>query len=240
MARIRAVLFDIDGTLLDSNDAHAHAWLDALRGHGMNVPFDLVRSKIGMGGDKLLAELAGIDVDSIEGRSLTERRTAILKAHYVPDLGPLPGARVLVERVRARGLTCAAVTSSNGEELADLLRAAAVADLMDVVVTADDGDRSKPDPDLVELALERLGLSPEEAVFIGDTPYDVAAASRAGVPVIAFRSGGWGDADFDGAAAIYEGPQELASRIDQSLLARDEDSPRMSFGRPRRSAMRGM
>jgi beta-phosphoglucomutase-like phosphatase (HAD superfamily) len=142
---VRAVLFDIDGTLLDSNDAHAHAWLDALHGHGRSVPFEVVRSKIGMGGDKLLRALAGVDAESVEGRSISQRRIAIFKAYYLPDLGPLPGARVLVDRVRSRGLTCVAVTSSRRDELADLLREAAVADLMDAAVTADDVDASKPD-----------------------------------------------------------------------------------------------
>src|SRR5436190_8041674 len=133
MARIRAVLFDIDGTLLDSNDAHAHAWLDALRGHGKDVPFDLLRSKIGMGGDKRLDEVAGIDSESIEGKSITERRVAILKAHYLIDVGPFPGARALVDRIRSRGITCITATSAKLDDVADLLRAAAVADLMDIV-----------------------------------------------------------------------------------------------------------
>src|SRR5262249_6134662 len=140
MARIRAVLFDIDGTLLDSNDAHAHAWLDALRGHGRDLPFDTVRSKIGMSGDRLMRELAGVEESSIEGRSIKERRTAIFKACYLPDLGPLPGARALVDRLRSRGLVCATVTSASGGELGDLLREAAVADLMDHLVTSDDVD----------------------------------------------------------------------------------------------------
>ncbi|MDB5220101.1 MAG: putative phosphatase [Myxococcaceae bacterium] len=219
MARIRAVLFDIDGTLLDSNDAHAHAWLDALRGHGKDVPLDLVRSKIGMGGDKLLMEVAGIDHESTEGKLISERRVAVFKAHYLPDLGPTPGARALVERLRSRGLTRAIVTSANSEELADLMREAAVANLFDVIVTSDDAENSKPDPDLVKVALDKLCVGPREAVMIGDTAYDIAAAARAGVSTIAFRSGGWKDRDLDGAIAIYDHPQDLLSRIDQSPLA---------------------
>ncbi|HEY8079294.1 MAG TPA: HAD family hydrolase [Labilithrix sp.] len=237
---IRAVLFDIDGTLLDSNDAHAHAWLDALRGHGRDVPYDHVRSKIGMGGDKLLRELAGIDEDSIEGRFINERRLAIFKSHYLPDLGPFPGARALVDRLRSRGLTCAAVTSAKGAELADLLREAAVADLIDEVITSDDVDRSKPDPDIVEMALEKLHVAAHEAVMIGDTPYDVAAASRAHVPVIAFRCGGWKDRDLAGAIAIYDDPADLVAKLADSPLATGIADDVRPLPRARRVAMRGI
>ncbi|MDB4937620.1 MAG: putative phosphatase [Labilithrix sp.] len=219
MARIRAVLFDIDGTLLDSNDAHARAWLDALRGHGKDVPFDLVRTKIGMGGDKLLMQVAGIDHESPEGRLLSERRTAVFKALYLPDLAPLPGGRALVERMRSRGIICAVVTSATGGELADLLREAAVANLFEVIVTSDDADSSKPDPDLVEAALKKLGLGPRDVVMLGDTPYDIAAAARAGVSTIALRSGGWKDRDLEGAIAIYDNPADLLAHIDESPLA---------------------
>ena len=246
MARVRAVLFDIDGTLIDSNDAHAHAWLDALRGHGKSVPFELVRSKIGMGGDKLLLDVAGIDHESVEGRSITERRVAILKAHYLDDVGPFPGARVLVDRLRSRGLVCAAVTSAKASDVADLLRIAAVADLLDPVITSDDADRSKPDPDLVELAVEKLGLTTGECVFIGDTPYDVQAATRAGVATIAMRCGGWRDEDLRGAIAIYDGPADLSSHLDDSPIMRgieESDLPSsgsLGRGRMRRAPMRGM
>jgi phosphoglycolate phosphatase-like HAD superfamily hydrolase len=169
----------------------------------------------------------------------------VFKAHYLPDLGPLPGARVLVDRIRSRGLSCVAVTSATASDLVDLLRVAAVADLMEMVVTADDADRSKPDPDLVEIALERLGIKAAEAVFIGDTPYDVAAARQAGVATVAFRSGGWRDEDLEGAIAVYDGPAELASKLDDSPIAQgveDEPvgSPRFAAGRLRRSAMRGI
>jgi HAD superfamily hydrolase (TIGR01509 family) len=238
MARIRAVLLDIDGTLIDSNDAHAHAWLDALRGHGKNVPFELVRSKIGMGGDKLLHEVAGIDPDSIEGRSISERRAAVFRAHYLADLGPLPGARALVDRLRSRGVICAAVTSATAEDCADLLREAAVADLIEHMITSDDVDASKPDPDLVELALERLGVDASESVFIGDTPYDIVACERAGVPVIAFRCGGWKDKDLAGAIAIYDGPADLVSHFAESPLALGVDESSRPSLRPARAAMR--
>jgi beta-phosphoglucomutase-like phosphatase (HAD superfamily) len=243
MARIRAVLFDIDGTLLDSNDAHAHAWLDSLRGHGRNVPFDRLRSKIGMGGDQLLAEITGLEPDSVEGRSIVERRSAILKAHYLPDVGPFHGARMLVDRLRSRGLVCAAVSSSSAGDLLDLLREAGVADLMDLVVSSDDGDRSKPDPDLVEVALDRIGIVADEAVLIGDTPYDIEAGRRAGVGVIAVRcGGGWTDRDLESAVAIYDDPAALSSQLDSSPLALDRESvpPTSMRMSTRRVAMRGM
>ncbi|MBS2017761.1 MAG: HAD family hydrolase [Deltaproteobacteria bacterium] len=245
MARIRAVLFDVDGTLLDSNDAHARAWLDVLRGHGRELPFDLIREKIGKGGDKLLMEVAQLDDESPEGKLIVERRVAVLKAHYLPDLGPLPGARTLVDRLRSQGFTCCVVTSANQAELADLLRAAAVADLFEHTITSDDAERSKPDPDLVKAALDKVGVGPREAVMIGDTPYDVAAAARAGVATIAFRSGGWSDRDLDGAVAIYDGPQDLSTRLAQSPLAlgvADDFVPAapVSRGRARRVSMRGV
>jgi HAD superfamily hydrolase (TIGR01509 family) len=218
MARVRAVLFDIDGTLLDSNDAHAHSWLDALRGHGIDVPYDLVRSKIGMGGDKLLMDVAGIDHESTRGKLITEHRIAVFKALYLPDVGPLPGGRALVERLKNRGFKRAVVTSASEAELADLLREAAVANLFDVTISRADAERSKPDPDLVDIALQRLDVGPREAVMIGDTPYDIASAARAGVSTIALRSGGWKDVDLEGAVAIYDHPQDLLTQIDRSPI----------------------
>jgi phosphoglycolate phosphatase-like HAD superfamily hydrolase len=225
MARIRAVLFDIDGTLLDSNDAHAHAWVEALRGHGHDVPFERVRSKIGMGGDKLLADLIQIDDESTLAKGIQATRASIMKAAHLPDLGPFHGSRVLVDMLRSRGLACVAVSSASEDDISDLLRAAGVADLMDDVICADDADRSKPDPDLVQVALDRLEIFADEAIMLGDTPYDIEAASRANVMTIAFRCGGyWSDEDFHGAVAIFDDPADLAANLDHSPLALDRDS----------------
>lgn len=225
MARIRAVLFDIDGTLLESNDAHAHAWVEALRGHGHEVPFDMVRSKIGMGGDKLLADVARIDQESELGKAVTSVRAEILKARYLADLGPFHGARMLVDMLQSRGLLCVAVSSASADDIADLLRAAGVADLMDDIICADDADRSKPDPDLVRIAIDRLGVEPDEAVMLGDTPYDIEAAHKCGVSTIALRCGGWWtDEALRGAIAIFDDPADLAARLDKSPLALDRES----------------
>jgi HAD superfamily hydrolase (TIGR01509 family) len=229
MARIRAVLFDIDGTLLDSNGAHAHAWLDALRGVGRSVPLDVLRKKIGMGGDKLLADVAGIEKDSTLGKAIDEHRTDIFKMLYLSDVGPFRDARALVERLRARGLVVAAVSSATAADLADLLRCAGVADRMDHVISSDDADASKPDPDLVEIALDRIGVEAEETLMIGDTPYDIEAAARAGVKTIAVRCGGWDDDSLGGAVAIYDDPADLLANLERSPLLSDTAPLRRAY-----------
>jgi HAD superfamily hydrolase (TIGR01509 family) len=217
---LQGVVFDIDGTLVDSNDAHAQSWVDTFAETGYNVPFDVVRPLIGMGADKLLPKTIGVAHDSDEGKKLTRRRSEIFREEYLPRLRALPGSRELVLRVRANDLETIVATSAKDEELKGLLKAAEVADLMEEKATASDAKRSKPDPDIVHAAIEQSGIPPEHLVMIGDTPYDVEAATKAGLPVIAFRSGGWGDAHLKGAAEIYDGPLDLVAHYDSSLLGR--------------------
>jgi HAD superfamily hydrolase (TIGR01509 family) len=217
---LRAVIFDIDGTLVDSNDAHAHSWVDTFREAGYEVPFETVRPLIGMGGDKLLPKTIGKKHDSKEGKALSERRSEIFRQKYLPGLRALPGSRALVERVRADGLKPVVATSAKDEELQGLLEAAKVADLMEEKATASDAKRSKPDPDIVVAAIEEAGIEPSDLVMIGDTPYDVEAASRAGVRIIGFRSGGWGDDDLRGAVEIYDGPEHLLELYSSSLIGK--------------------
>ena len=218
---MQVVIYDVDGTLVDSNDAHAESWVDTFAEAGYSVPFDVVRPLIGMGGDKLLPKAAGITHDSDEGKKLTKRRSEIFREKYLPKLEPLKGSRALVERVRKAGLKPLVATSAKEEELKGLLKAAQVADLMEERATASDAKKSKPDPDIVQAAIEESGLTADELIMIGDTPYDVEAASRAGVRTIAFRSGGWGDADLSGASAIYDGPADLLAQYENSLLYRE-------------------
>jgi HAD superfamily hydrolase (TIGR01509 family) len=219
---LKGVIFDIDGTLVDSNDAHAQCWVDAFAEAGYEVPFKVVRPLIGMGADKLLPETIGIRHDSEQGKKLTKRRSKTFREKYLPRLRPFPGARALVLRVREDGLKAIVATSAKDEELKGLLKAAEVEDLMEEKATASDAKRSKPDPDIVEAAIEESGVAARDAVMIGDTPYDVEAATRAGVRIIAFRSGGWDDASLKGAVQIYDGPVHLLTHYDASLLGRKD------------------
>jgi HAD superfamily hydrolase (TIGR01509 family) len=215
----KAVLIDVDGTLLDSNDAHAQSWVDVLGRHGHDVSFDKVRSLIGKGGDKLLAEAVGVDEESDEGKRLSDERRALFMGSILATLKPTRGARALLERLRAEGLRLVIATSAAGEELQGLLKQAGVDDLIEETATSSDADDSKPDPDIILAALKKAGVAADEAVMLGDTPYDVESAGRAGVATIALRCGGfWNDDAFAKAAAIHDDPAALLAALAGSPL----------------------
>ncbi len=217
---VRGVLLDVDGTLLDSNVSHARAWVDALAESGIRVDLARVQPLVGKGNDKVLPELAGIEKDSERGKAIAGRRATIFKEKYLPGCQPFPGARELVERLRRDGLTIIIATSASKADLADLLEAAGVGDLIDDAANSDDAERSKPDPDIVAAAVKRSRLPPEELVMLGDTPYDIEAATRAEVATIALRSGGWRDSDLSGAIAAYDDVATLLARYDASPFVR--------------------
>jgi HAD superfamily hydrolase (TIGR01509 family) len=215
---IRGVLLDVDGTLLDSNDAHAEAFVQALAENGYSVPFTRIRRLIGMGGDKLLQEAAGLEEDDPAARRITGRHGEIFKEQYLPHLKPFPRVRELLTRMRESGLKLVAASSAKKEELGALLQAAGAEDLLDGQTSSTDVENSKPDPDIVRAALEKVGCPAAQVVMVGDTPYDVEAALRAGVAAIAVRCGGWRDEDLAGAVAIYDDPADLLARYDESPL----------------------
>jgi HAD superfamily hydrolase (TIGR01509 family) len=215
---LKGIIFDVDGTLVDSNDAHAESWVDTFAEAGYEVPFSSVRPLIGMGADKLLPRTIGVSNESEEGKKLIKRRSEIFKTSYLPHLRALPGSRELVQRVKKDGLKAIVATSARDQELKDLLKAARVDDLMEERATASDAKRSKPDPDIVHAAVEESGVPPQELIMIGDTPYDIEAAARAQVRCIAFRSGGWTDDKLEGAVEIYDGPADLLKNYDSSII----------------------
>lgn len=208
----KAVLLDVDGTLLNSNDAHARSWVEVLERHGHSCAYSRVRALIGKGGDKLLPELVGIGPGDRAYAQISDERTALFLARYLPGLSPTRGARSLVERMRADGLVLVVATSA-GDELCALLEQARVADLIEVAATSEDAEKSKPDPDIVQAALAKAGVEAHQAIMLGDTPYDIQAARGAGVGTVVLRCGGWWkDADLAGAIGIYNDPADLLSR----------------------------
>src|SRR6476619_6938698 len=165
--RIRGMLLDVDGTLLDSNDAHAQSWVEIFRRHNFDIPFERVRPLIGKGGDKLLPELTGVDAESPLGKQLSDERSSLFLDEYLPALRPTHGARLLVEKLRTKGMRVVIATSSSEKELQALLRQAEVADLIERATSSADG-ASKPDPDIVRAALEEGRLAPRETLMVGD------------------------------------------------------------------------
>jgi HAD superfamily hydrolase (TIGR01509 family) len=219
LGRLRGALLDIDGTVLDSNDAHAASWADVFTELGYSIRFDHVRPLVGMGGDKLLPILTGLDHESPQGKLLTTRKKEVFEQNYLPSLQPTRGARELLERMLAEGLTLVVATSAGNDEMRALLDRAGISDLIDDATSSGDVESSKPDPDVIGAALQKGRLRADEAVMIGDTPYDIAAAVKAGLPTVALRCGGWwDDLALGGAVAIYDDPADLLVHYGNSPL----------------------
>jgi len=217
---VRRVLLDVDGTLVVSNDAHAQAWSTAFAEYGIDAPPARFRDLIGMGGDRIVPTIAAeLSAQRGLGKTIGDRRKTIFLQDHAPKLVPTPGATAFVERLRADGLRPVVATSAQRDELDALLHIAGVSQLIDLITTADDVRESKPAPDIVTAALQKANIAADAAILIGDTPYDIEAALRAGVAAIAVRCGGWNDRALTGALAIYDNPADLLARYDSSILA---------------------
>lgn len=214
------MLLDIDGTLVDSNDAHARAWKDALEHFGHEVAFERVRALIGKGGDKLLAEAAGLDKASPHGKEIDHWRERAFMRDHLPRLKPFPMVQELLVRLRDDGLRLVVATSAKRAEMDALLDICGARHLMHAHASSDDAEKSKPDPDIVQAALQKADVPAAESLMLGDTPYDVEAAQLGGVSTVAVRSGGWNDAALQSALAIYDDVADLLSHYDASPFTR--------------------
>ncbi|MFQ6227781.1 HAD family hydrolase [Nocardia sp. NPDC002869] len=214
-----AVLFDIDGTLVDSNYLHVYAWTRAFREVGAEVDAWRVHRSIGMDGSLLVSTLLP------EADDDTRDRAKDLHLRYYLDSGalmrPVGGARELLERVAAAGLTVVLATSAPEDELSLLREVLGAAEVVSAQTSSEDVDTAKPRPDIVRTALDRAGTGAGSALFVGDTVWDAEAARRAGVDFIGFRSGGISGAELHeaGAVAVYDDPAELLAEFDRSPLA---------------------
>jgi HAD superfamily hydrolase (TIGR01549 family) len=220
---LKAVIFDIDGTLIDSVDLHAQAWQEAFAKFGKHVGFDEVRSQIGKGGDQLLPVFLSKEEQRRFGEELDKFRGELWKAKYMSRVKPLPGARQLVWRVKEEGLQVALASSAKSDEIEFYKRVAHIEDLVEEQTSADDAERSKPHPDIFEAALARLNdVDAREAVTIGDSPYDAIAASKLKMTSIGVLSGGFPEEELwrAGYSEIYRDCEDLLERYDGSLLTR--------------------
>jgi len=214
---ISGVLLDLDGTLIDSNEAHALSWAQAIKESGIEVEVDSIRKLIGMGGDQLLPQL-GIFPENEKFDLIQNRKTEIFSQDLLPSLKAFDGARELVERLQQKGVKIVVASSSSTEELQALLQQAGIEDLIKNTVSSDQAARSKPQPDIILAALEKAHLSSHEAILVGDTPYDIYAARRAGLNTIAFTCGGFTEQELLAALEIYDSPRHLLNRFKSSVL----------------------
>lgn len=234
---LTALIFDLDGTLVDTNELHVESWVRAFSQCGYRIDADRIRPEMGKGGDNLVPAVLGRDADARDGDRLRDA-----SAREYPRLARERGVRVLdgavalLAEARRRGLRTALATSSGDDHLAATFAAAGV-DLrthVDAVVMKDDVARSKPQPDVVLAALARLDLSPAECALVGDTPHDAEAAKRAGVVTLGVECGGLNDAPAlvrAGARRVYAGPADLLARLDEALGAASPTRVRLTRAR---------
>jgi len=218
----RAALFDVDGTLVDTNDLHATAWREAFRHFGLDKPVEEIRWQIGKGGDNLIPALFP-DLPDAQHEALEDFRSELFKRDYLPRATPFQDVRALFERLVGDGVRIVLASSSQAQEVDFHLSLIGCADLVHATTSADDADRSKPCPDIFETALAKAApIGADEAVVVGDTPWDAKAAAKLGLRTIGFRSGGFPDEALAeaGACELYDGAADLLARYDSSVFGR--------------------
>lgn len=217
--RVRAALFDVDGTLIDSNDFHAEAWRRTFAEFGQDIPFDRVRAQIGKGGDNLMPALLPADFLAANKAEIETFRAELFEREYMDGIRPFPSVRDLFKRVRAEAIDIVLASSGKAHEVAHHLELIGCGDLVTATTSADDAAHSKPDPDILAAALAKLpGVTAAEAVMVGDSPYDMRAAKTLGIATIGFRCGGFPDAVLidAGCDTLFDGPEDLLRRFDAS------------------------
>ena len=219
---IKALIFDIDGTLIDTVDLHARAWQEAFEHFGHRFALEKIRSQIGKGGDQLLPVfLSKKELESC-GEEIEKYRSELFKRSYLPQARAFPQVRELFQHVRSCGQKIVLASSCKSDELESYKSIAHIADLIDGATTSDDADKSKPHPDIFQAAMERLpGVTSIEAIVVGDTPYDAVAASRAGLRTIGVLCGGFPGEHLRAAGCIatYRDPSDLLRHYDGSPAA---------------------
>jgi len=218
---IKAIFFDVDGTLVDSNEQHVTAWHDAFEERGLHVGRDAIREQIGKGGDLLVPALVP-DADEDLREALSERHGALFKGEHLDGVEPFPAAAALVRRVHESGRKVVLASSADAKEVEHYIEQLGIKNALDAMTTIDDAETSKPAGDIFAAALAKVKpLTPDEVIVVGDTPYDVEAASKCGIRTVAVRSGRFSDDVLRdaGAIALYDDVAALLAGFDESPLS---------------------
>jgi HAD superfamily hydrolase (TIGR01509 family) len=219
-----AIVFDLDGTLVDTNGLHVEAWVRVFDAHGCRVAADRIFVEVGKGGDQLVPSLLGEGIDRKDGDAMrAEQPKAFAKLARAKGIKPFAKARDLLDELRGRGLKTVLATSSGEDHLKVIeeLSGLTVREAVDAVVTSDDAERSKPAPDLVTAAVGKAGVSPAQAAMVGDTPWDAESAKHAGVVCLGVKCGGNKPETLRGAGAraVYKDPADLLAHLEDALRA---------------------
>ncbi|MFL6513523.1 MAG: HAD family hydrolase [Chthoniobacterales bacterium] len=220
-ATIEAVIFDLDGTLVDSNDFHVKAWDLAFRHFGKEFPMAKLRANIGKGSDQYLPEFLNPEELETSGKEIDQYRSRLFRTQFLSRIKPFPGVRELLERIKIDGRRIALATSSKKDDAKTYTDIAGITDLVDCLITADDAEESKPSPAVFQVALNKLQLIGPQAVAVGDTVFDIEAAKQIDLPTIALLCGRAADEETlrrTGAIAVYKDPADLLDHYEESPL----------------------
>jgi len=213
--RLQALLLDIDGTLVDSNDKHADCWVEAFAHFGKDADWKLIRQQIGKGGDLLVPDTLNAREMRKFGEKLQEYRGELWKKSYMKSVQPFPGVVESIRSLAARGLRLAFASSSNPDEVGYYVELLGVGDLLEGTTSKEDAQFSKPSPEIFQAALDRVKSDPERTVAVGDTPYDILAAHRIPLPVVALRCGGFAEELLAKAEFVFDDLNEMTRELER-------------------------
>lgn len=218
---VRAAIFDIDGTLVDSNDLHVDSWQETFRHFGKEFSHKELRQQVGKGGDKYLPEFLSEAEIRLRGDEINSYRSALFRKKYIGRVHAFPKVRELFARLKQDGKRIALASSGNEQDTAHFIKLMKIGGFFDAQTSKDDVAQSKPSPDVFLRALNLLHVQPDEAVAIGDTPYNVQAAKKLGLPIIAVLCGGFSEDELraEGAVAVFRDPADLLENYERSPLA---------------------
>lgn len=217
------IIFDVDGTLLDTNDGHARSWEEVLERHGYSISFDEIRKQMGKGGDQLLPVFLPKDVVERDEEKLGKERSRLFSEKYWPSAKPFPMVPELFAKLKAAGHRLALASSGNKDEVEKYKHRAGIAEYLETQTSSDDAEKSKPHPDIFQAALKGLGNpDPSTVIVVGDTPYDAEAAGKAGLRTVGVLCGGFsaGELMQAGCVAVYADPADLLANYATSPLAK--------------------